>query len=85
MDVLDRLRKEIDKIDNQLLTLIYKRELLVKRIQDVKQKLGLPTKDSNREQKVIRRLMEKGSKLGLSQELIQKLWKGLFKIAYKMR
>jgi monofunctional chorismate mutase len=53
---LQRLRQEIDDLDNQILRLLNQRMLLVEEIAALKNKTGRNAMDLNREQAIFRRL-----------------------------
>jgi chorismate mutase len=53
---LQRLRQEIDDLDNQILLLLNQRMLLVEEIAALKNKAGRDAMDLNREQAIFRRL-----------------------------
>jgi chorismate mutase len=53
---LERLRQEIDDLDNQVLQLLNQRMLLVEKIAVLKNKAGRDAMDLNREQAIFRRL-----------------------------
>ena len=53
---LQRLRQEIDDLDNQILRLLNQRMLLVEEIAALKNKAGRDAMDLNREQAIFRRL-----------------------------
>ena len=53
---LQRLRLEIDNLDNEILRLLNKRMLLVEKIAAFKNKAGRDAMDLNREQAIFRRL-----------------------------
>ncbi len=53
---LDRLRKEIDRIDLQVLRLLNRRALVARRIGELKRKQGLPIFDAKREGTVLSRM-----------------------------
>ena len=53
---LNRLRRQIDRIDQSLLRLLNRRATLAVRIGNLKRKQGLPVFDSRREKQVLGRL-----------------------------
>lgn len=82
MDELVKLRQEIDKIDSKLLELISKRLLVVKKVGEYKNRIGRPVKDPKREEERITILAIQGKKYGLARNIIEKIWKTFFEIAY---
>ena len=51
---LDDFRKQIDKIDNQIVDLLAKRMKVVKKVGQLKKKNNIPVLDKSRWQKVIK-------------------------------
>ena len=51
---LDDFRKQIDKIDNQIVDLLAKRMKVVKKVGQLKKKSNIPVLDKSRWQKVIK-------------------------------
>ena len=60
---IDRLRKQIDEIDEEILTLIAKRMQKAKKIGEIKRTKGLKIKDSEREREVIEKWKRKANNL----------------------
>ena len=58
---LDQLRRQIDRIDLQLLRLLNRRAAAVLRIGQIKKSQGLPVYDGQREQQVLLRVSRKDS------------------------
>jgi len=67
-------RKEIDKIDAQIVRLLAKRFLCSQHIAEQKQYEGLPVVQKAREKEVIRKCSENGEKSGLQRTFIQKIF-----------
>lgn len=84
MKNLDKLRVEINQIDQELLKLLKRRLEAVSQIGQIKKLQGIEVKDSKREEQVMDRLSELGSSLGINREIIEKIWKTLFEISYKI-
>ncbi len=57
--LLEEYRKKIDKIDDQILDLLIKRQNLAEKIGDIKKRLGLDVFDPARERKIFERLVKK--------------------------
>ncbi len=77
MNLYDKLkikRRELDKIDRELLELLRKRFEVVQEITDMKKMLGLPVYDKSREEevKITREIW--GLELGIPKELTEKLF-----------
>ncbi len=71
---LNNLRKQIDKIDESIVSLLAKRMETVKKVGRFKKKKNIPTLDKLRWQKVIK------SKRGF----VKKIWKVIHKEALKV-
>lgn len=65
MQGIEKLRREIDEIDNQMMDLFQKRMELVYAIGIHKKQLDLPVSDPNREKEVLDRLKSRLSNVGL--------------------
>ncbi len=85
MDDIEKIRKEIDEIDNQLLCLLEKRAENVKKITEIKTKSNKPIYDPSREKKIIEKHIEKKFKylkkedIELIMDTVLKIYRGLFK------
>ncbi|MBI1953096.1 MAG: chorismate mutase [Candidatus Omnitrophica bacterium] len=53
---LPQLRKRIDAVDREILSLLNRRATLAQRVGRIKERLGRPIFDGRREQEVLRRL-----------------------------
>ncbi|ALJ56307.1 Prephenate dehydratase [Candidatus Xiphinematobacter sp. Idaho Grape] len=58
---LETLREQIDAVDAQILSLLNKRVTMVRRIGELKQQEGLPIYAPDREEKLLRHLVEKNN------------------------
>lgn len=84
MDALIKLRDEINSIDKQLLNLISQRLAAVKKIGEIKKRIGRPIRDEQRERALLSELGEQGKRLNLDNNFIKRLWQVLFEEAYKI-
>lgn len=84
MDVLDTLRKQIDQIDEQILTLFAGRFSLVKKIGEYKKNNNMQVLDKNREGKKLQKLIHLGNTQGVSEPFITSVWKSVFAESYKL-
>lgn len=82
MTDLNTLREKIDKVDELLLVLIKKRLEIVREIGDFKKSTGQPVIDQQREKEKIENLQKKGKIIGIPPEVVEKVWKVYFEIAY---
>ena len=65
MDEIEKLRKEVDKIDNQIVDALSQRAKICRNIGLVKKKKGLPIKDNSRENEIYKRVKQMATKCGL--------------------
>jgi chorismate mutase len=77
---LAEIRKEIDRVDNEITELINDRLNLVRRISDIKDELHLPTLDANREKAVLERVVAKAKDAG-SAHIITEVYQLLLKLS----
>ncbi len=84
MDQLNKLRKEIDMADKELLTALSKRFTSVKKIGELKKSQGLPPLDKKRWQKVLKSRLELGKNSGLSEKFIKKIYDVIHKYSLEI-
>lgn len=68
------LRDQINKIDQQIITLIYNRLKLTKSVGNLKQKYNIPVFQSNRWNEILKSIKKESSNLGLQEKFIEKLF-----------
>ena len=73
------LRKKIDKIDDEVFSLLEKRYKVVKEVGDYKKKKNLPVIASDREKEIIEKRIEKSS---LGSDFIKKYYRLIINNAY---
>ncbi len=76
---IDKFRKQIDEIDEEILTLIAKRMQKAKKIGEIKRTKGLKIKDNEREREVIEKWKRKAKELNLSKEFVEKIVKEIIR------
>lgn len=81
---INDLRLMIDEIDIELLKLIIKRIKLSKKIGILKKQNGLKIVDKKREVQVLTGLTNKAKRDKIDKHSVEKIWKELFKLSYKM-
>lgn len=84
MDDLNKLRENINEIDEQFLDLIAQRIEVVKAVGEYKKERGLPVIDRKREEELLQKLIQRGKKYSLDESIIRKVWKDFFEIAYEL-
>jgi chorismate mutase len=70
-----KLRKTVDAIDDQILTVLCERVKVCKAIGDAKKKQGKPIRDSSRENEVYKRIKEKSAEFGLDPAQIERVYR----------
>jgi chorismate mutase / prephenate dehydrogenase len=70
---LGDLRRRLNEIDDQLLTLVAERQAISRNVAQVKRETGYPTRDYQREREVIVGARDKASELGVSPDLAEDL------------
>jgi chorismate synthase len=71
---LNDLRETIDKLDEDILLALARRQKLSQTIGQLKQQKKLPIQDKQREQKLFKLLKKKADNFGLNQNAIDKIW-----------
>jgi chorismate mutase len=75
MDEIPKLRRQVDKIDDQILSALCERVKVCREIGDAKKKLGMPIRDASRETEVYLRIKEKGAQLGLNKGQVEAVYR----------
>ena len=84
MEELEKLRYEIDKIDNEIVQLFAKRFDVVKRIGKIKKENGIEVLDENRFQRVLGQVAEIAINHGLSKDFIDEIYYVVHKYACRV-
>lgn len=84
MDNLETYRKEINTIDEQILSLLGKRFALVKKIGEHKKANTIAIVDKSRESEIIEALKEKAKEHNLSESFITDIWQIFFREAQRV-
>lgn len=77
MDELEELRKEVRKVDREIIKLIGKRLSITKKIGGMKKEKGIPLRDWKVEKEVIKNAVNTASKIGLSTELVKTIMQNI--------
>lgn len=72
---LKKLRRQIDQIDNQIVSLLSQRLVLVEKIAHLKTSIDLGIEDKEREKEVLENINKKAEKFNLSTKFIGKVFK----------
>ncbi len=78
---LERLRREIEDVDRELIRLIARRVGLAREVGIAKRAAGLPALDPAREAEVLRRASEVATREGASEEDVHYLFRYLIEMA----
>ena len=73
MNEINRLRKNVDEVDEKILELLDQRMKIVKELYKIKEKERMPIIDKKREEKVEKIWLKKAEKLGINNESIFKI------------
>ena len=68
--MIEKLRKEIDSIDGNIIELLSKRKSIVKKIADIKRQENKSIIDKEREQEITHRLKKMAKEKGLDEKFI---------------
>ncbi len=71
---LEKWRKQIDALDEALLSLLVKRIEIVREIGIYKKQNGLAAVDSKRWESLLTKLMSKAKDLGINPNFVKKIW-----------
>ena len=82
---LDKIRRELDRIDNDLLDLVKERMLLVAAIGTAKRATGKHSFDRSRERKVFSRAEEVGAELGLDKTVVREVMSSLIEASHTLQ
>lgn len=78
---LEDLRKEINKTDEQILSILAKRFAIVKEIGKLKREQNIAPLDEKRWQEVLEKIIETSKKHNISEELIKTIYEEIHKTA----
>ena len=74
MDELDKIRKEINEVDERILKALASRRKLAQQVIQAKDQTGAPIRDALREEKLLAALIEKGRSQGLDAHLVTRVF-----------
>jgi chorismate mutase len=84
MELLDKYRKQIDKIDKKIIDYLAKRYQVVKKVGEFKKKKGLKPFDKKRFQEVLKTRISFAEEKGLPKELIKKIYQTIHKFSLEI-
>lgn len=82
---LEDLRREIDRLDSQLIRLISRRMKLAERIGLFKKNGKKEVRDKKREEEIIKNVKNRANKSGLNGKIAVKIWKILISQSRKIQ
>lgn len=82
---LENIRKEIDKIDNELLALLIKRFEISKKIGLEKKKIGEKIEDKERETKLLNKLIKENKDINIDKRILLRIWKLIMQQSKKLQ
>lgn len=80
-DSLEKIRAKIDAIDDQIIDLLAERFQSVSQVAEWKKKQGTMVYQPEREEAILKRILERGVKLGLNPLLLQALFMQIFAVS----
>jgi len=75
LETIWELRKRIDEVDERILHLLKERVEICKTIGATKRAHGIPIRDPSRENELCRRVMEEATKLGLTPNQVESVYR----------
>jgi len=82
---LEKLREEIDQIDNKIIALIAKRLQVVANIGKIKQEKNIPPLDEKRWEKVVEKIRQKAKENNVPVALVEKIYKEIHNTALSIQ
>ena len=79
INLIEKLRKEIDEVDEEILKNLSKRKNLVREIAKLKKSMNLPVMDAEREKKVLDNLKNKAKEKRLNKKFVESIYKIVLK------
>lgn len=84
MQRLNKCRKDIDKIDKDIINLLSKRMKIAKKIGNFKQKEAIDIKDKKREKEVLKRVKKYGKSQKIDLKFVEDLYKKIIENSRKI-
>lgn len=84
-DIIDKLRREIDKIDQELIHLLEQRNRLSRDIGHLKKTPQMEIKDPGRESELFARLEKLAGDHNLDRDFIFKVWRNILDESYRVQ
>lgn len=74
---IGKLRKELDKVDDSIISVLAKRMSLVRQIAQIKSENNLEIKDKQREKKILSRIKKRAIEHNLDPEIADKIMRAI--------
>ncbi len=81
MTELGKFRGEIDKIDDQIVTLLAKRFAITREIGAMKAASGMAVRDSTRERELFAALSTHATQVGVDPDLVERIYRSIIDVA----
>jgi len=81
LERLAHLRKQIDRVDEQILTLLRERVSISEEIGKVKAENGLPIRDEQREREVLDRVASEAEVKGIDPEIARRIFREIIELS----
>ncbi len=85
MDELEKLRMEIDKIDDEIMEIISKRMNIVREIAKLKKNRTDSVQDKKREEEIYRRIIQKATMLRIDAEDAKRIFHDILESSRKLQ
>ena len=82
---IKNLRKQIDKIDQEILKILIKRIRITEKIGRIKKSGHSDILDAKRESEILESLLTIGNKNGIDDRFIRSLWRQIIEYSYKVQ
>ncbi len=74
---LDNLREAIDRIDEDILLALWRRDRIVEKIGEIKKEMECPVYDPEREETMMKALEEKATAWNIDKKLVKRVWEAI--------
>ncbi len=82
---LERFRKKVDEIDDEIISLLGNRQSMVELIGKIKKRSGVKILSADREKQILKRILSKGEKKKIDLDFIDRIYRVIFKNSRKVQ
>ncbi len=82
---LKEIRKQLDKLDNELIKILAKRTSLIPEVAKYKKENNIPRYQPEREKEIINKKIKLAKKYKINSELIEKIFKLIIKDSHRIQ